>query len=333
MFKVERLYKTMQEIKHIQIIIPCYNEQECIVPIYNRINEVTKDLSNYRVTLLYVDDGSKDKTLENIKALENICNNNEVHHISFSRNFGKEAGIYAGLKRSVGDYVVLMDADLQHPPELLIPMIEQIEHGYECCGARRITRTGESVVRSFFSRLFYKFMNGITSMAIEQGTTDYRLMSRKFVNAVLSLSERNRFTKGIFSWVGFETKWIEYKNVERSIGTTKWSMKGLLKYAVNGIVAFTTAPLRYAIYIGMTVILFSILYACVVIIQAFKHPEQRTGYSSILAAVLLMGGLIVLLLGIIGEYLAKIYIEVKKRPVYIEKEVYLEEEKDNNLFN
>lgn len=321
----------MERKEHIEVVIPCYNEEECVSLIYNEIHNIAKKLPEYRLSLLYIDDGSNDATLENIKKLENICEEGEVHHISFSRNFGKEAGIYAGLKNSIGDYVALMDADLQHPPDLLIDMVHGIKEGYECCGARRVSRTGELPIRSFFSRIFYKMMSKVTSTNLLQGTTDYRLMTRKFIDAVLSLSEKNRFTKGIFSWVGFETKWIDYKNVERIAGTTKWSMKGLLSYGINGIVAFTTAPLHYAIYLGMLIMMAAVVYGSFIIVQAFRNPQGRSGYSSILATILLLGGLIVMLLGVIGEYLAKIYIEVKKRPLYIEKENFLKEPDENVL--
>ena len=206
----------MEKKKRIEVVIPCYNEEECIPLIYQSIHEVAKKLPEYQVSILYVDDGSGDASFAKIKEVSERADENEVHYISFARNFGKEAAIYAGLKNSTADYIALMDADLQHPPELLLEMVKGIEEGYECCGARRVNRNGEPPIRSAFSRLFYSMATKMTSTKMEQGTTDYRLMSRKFVDAVLAIGEKNRFTKGIFAWVGFETKWIEYENVERA---------------------------------------------------------------------------------------------------------------------
>ena len=237
----------MEKKKRIEVVIPCYNEEECIPLIYQSIHEVAKKLPEYQVSILYVDDGSGDASFAKIKEVSERADENEVHYISFARNFGKEAAIYAGLKNSTADYIALMDADLQHPPELLLDMVKGIEEGYECCGARRVNRNGEPPIRSAFSRLFYSMAAKLTSTKMEQGTTDYRLMSRRFVNAVLAIGEKNRFTKGIFAWVGFDTKWIEYENVERAAGNTKWSFSGLLRYAVNGFMSFATAPLRGAI--------------------------------------------------------------------------------------
>ena len=199
----------MEKKKRIEVVIPCYNEEECIPLIYQSIHEVAKKLPEYQVSILYVDDGSGDASFAKIKEVSERADENEVHYISFARNFGKEAAIYAGLKNSTADYIALMDADLQHPPELLLDMVKGIEEGYECCGARRVNRNGEPPIRSAFSRLFYSMAAKLTSTKMEQGTTDYRLMSRRFVNAVLAIGEKNRFTKGIFAWVGFDTKWIE----------------------------------------------------------------------------------------------------------------------------
>ena len=235
----------MEKKKRIEVVIPCYNEEECIPLIYQSIHEVAKKLPEYQVSILYVDDGSGDASFAKIKEVSERADENEVHYISFARNFGKEAAIYAGLKNSTADYIALMDADLQHPPELLLEMVKGIEEGYECCGARRVNRNGEPPIRSAFSRLFYRMAAKLTSTKMEQGTTDYRLMSRRFVNAVLAIGEKNRFTKGIFAWVGFDTKWIEYENVERAAGNTKWSFSGLLRYAVNGFMSFAGSCLSW----------------------------------------------------------------------------------------
>jgi len=218
-----------------------------------------------------------------------------------------------------------MDADLQHPPELLLEMVKGIEEGYECCGARRVNRNGEPPIRSAFSRLFYRMAAKLTSTKMEQGTTDYRLMSRRFVNAVLAIGEKNRFTKGIFAWVGFDTKWIEYENVERAAGNTKWSFSGLLRYAVNGFMSFATAPLRGAVYLGFIVMIVALVYGIYIALNMLISGGVKSGYSSIMFAILFIGSIIILLLGIIGEYLARIYMEVKNRPIYIAKDEKLDE--------
>lgn len=312
------------EKKHIEIVIPCFNEEACIPLVYQAVHKIGQNIDRYKISLLYVDDGSRDTTLVRIKEVLQYADPDEVHYISFARNFGKEAAIYAGLSNSKADYIALMDADLQHPPELLIEMIKGIEEGYECCGARRVNRNGEPLIRSTCSKMFYRIISGISSIQMEQGTTDYRLMTRKFVNAVLSMSEKNRFTKGIFSWVGFQTKWVEYENVERAAGNTKWSFSGLLRYAVNGFMSFATTPLRGAVYLGFLVMIMAFMYGITVFINAVNSNGVRTGYSTILFAVLMLGSIIILLLGVIGEYLARIYMEVKNRPIYIAKEEKLE---------
>ena len=306
--------------KRIEVVIPCYNEEECVELVYNEICDVADNVLNYDFSILFVDDGSSDNTLNEIKRVSNIAKKIRVNYISFSRNFGKEAAIYAGLSNSTAEYVALMDADLQHPPSLLIEMVKAIEEGYDCAGARRVNREGEPIIRSFFSRLFYKLSNKIMATNICQGATDYRLMSRDFVNAVLQLCEKNRFTKGIFSWVGYDTKWIEYENIERAAGETKWSMKSLLDYAINGFVAFATAPLRGAIYLGFIIFFAAICYGIYIFLGALLFGGIRNGYSSIMLTLLLVGSVIILLLGVIGEYLARIYIEIKNRPIFLVKE-------------
>lgn len=301
----------------IEIVVPCYNEQECISLLYDEVERVFKDIKDYDFNILYVDDGSRDKTIEEIRLLVDIHGNERVKYISFSKNFGKEAAIFAGLSKATGDYVVLMDADLQHPPAILPQMIAQLEQGYDVCGARRISRKGEPLIRSKLSKLFYTFINRVTSVQFVQGGSDFRMMKRKVVQAIVSLEERERFTKGLISWVGFSVKWIEYENVERAAGKTKWSLGGLFKYALSGFFAFATTPLRAAVYLGLTIDLVSAIYTIIVFINALTNGAPRTGFSTIIILLMFFGGTIILLLGMIGEYLARIYMEVKKRPIFI----------------
>ena len=306
-------------MKMIEIVVPCYNEQDCILPLYNEIKKVMEEVKTYKWSLLYVNDGSTDATLSELKKLKNQ-DEERVNYISFARNFGKEAGIYAGLENSTGDYIVLMDADLQHPPRLIIDMIKGIEKGYDCVGARRVSRKGEPPIRSAFSRLFYKIINKVTDMKLVQGGSDYRMMTRQMVDAMLLLNERERFTKGIMSWVGFDTKWIEYENVERLAGESKWSFWGLARYAMSGFVAFATAPLRAVIYFGGIIVLASLIYTVFIVVSALITNAPRTGYTSIIALILFIGGANISLLGVVGEYLARVYKELKHRPIYIAKE-------------
>lgn len=306
--------------KRIEIIVPCYNEQECVDLLYSAVEEVFKEIPKYDFSLLLVNDGSKDLTFERIKALTERVGSEKVKYISFARNFGKEAAIYAGFKQVTGDYVVLMDADLQHPPKLMIKMIEEIEKGADCCAARRVSRTGEPVIRSFFSNMFYYMINKVTAIQFRAGETDYRMMTRAVAEAIATLPERERFTKGIYSWIGFNTTWIEYENVERAAGETKWSFAGLIHYAVNGFIAFATTPLRGVIWLGFLIVIVSFIYAGIVLWGAIQYPESRTGYSSLMIILLFLGGVIITILGVIGEYLARIYLEVKKRPLYIIKD-------------
>lgn len=283
-------------------------------------------LKEYTWSILFIDDGSKDSTLEKIKELENSVNDDSIHYLSFSRNFGKEAAIYVGLKHTTGDYVVVMDADLQHPPELIPEMLKVIEEdGYDSCAAQRINRRGEPVIKSLFSRAFYHVMNRMTVINLVQGSTDYRMMTRQMAEAVVSLSERERFTKGIYAWVGFKTKWIPYENVSRVAGTSKWSFAKLFNYASSGIIAFATTPLRAAIWVGMMIVLGAFIYAVYTATYVFMYPERSTGRATIILIMLFLGGVIITLLGIIGEYLARIYMEVKQRPLYIIKETNLDD--------
>lgn len=229
-------------MKKVDIIVPCYNEEEMIDLFYQETSKITSGIDGYEFRFIFVDDGSRDKTYEKLFALAE--KHTDVKFLSFSKNFGKEAAMYAGLVYTEGDYVIIMDADLQHPPALIPEMLKQVEQGYDCCAARRTSRTGESKIRSMFSRMFYRLSNRFTDVDLVQGAVDFRVMSRQMVDSVLELSERQRFSKGIFAWVGFKTKWIPYENVERIIGTSKWSFWGLFKYAVDGITAFSVTPLN-----------------------------------------------------------------------------------------
>ena len=306
-------------MKKIDIVVPCYNEEACIRPLYEAVDKVFRGITDYSYRILYVNDGSRDKTLEKLREIHGE-HPETADYISFSRNFGKEGAIYAGLSKSNGDLVVLMDADLQHPPELIPEMIKGIGEGYDCVGARRVDRNGEPPVRSAFSRLFYKIINKMTGMHLVQGGSDYRMMTRQMVDAMLQLQERERFTKGIMSWVGFETKWIEYQNVERIAGESKWSFFGLAKYAINGFIAFATAPLRAVIWLGSLITLGAFIYAIVTFISALKNGGERIGYTTIIILILFMGGVLITLIGVVGEYIARLYNEMKMRPIFIEKE-------------
>lgn len=311
-------------MKTIELIVPCYNEETCVALFYNRIKEVFAQIPDARFVITYVDDGSRDRTMEEIKKVLAAAELGTVQYISLSRNFGKESAIYAGLSRSTGDYVAVLDADLQHPPELLIEMLDALEkEGYDCASARRVSRKGEPVFRSLLSKTFYHVINHITVIDLVPGSTDYRLMKRSVVDAIVSMSEKERFTKGIYAWVGFKNKWIEYENVERVAGKTKWNILGLFKYAVSGFFAFATTPLRGVVYLGMVIVLLAFLFAIYVFIGASRTSSARTGYASIMILMLFLGGVIITILGMIGEYMARIYMEVKNRPIYFAREMYM----------
>lgn len=299
----------------ITIIVPCYNETKVLDIFHKELNRVTKEILKYDCEILFVDDGSKDHTMEVIYRLANF--DNRIRYISFSRNFGKESAMIAGLNNARGDYVVIMDSDLQHPPELLHEMIRGIEEGYDSVATKRKNRKGEPVIRSHFASLFYKIVNKMSKIKIVEAATDYRLMNRKMVNAVLELSEYHRFTKGIFEWVGFKTKWIEIENSERAAGVTTWSFWSLLAYAVEGIVSFTTVPLRIATILGAVVSIIAFIYTVFVVGQTLLRGIDSPGYASLVSIILFMGGIQLLSIGIIGEYLARVYMEVKGRPLYI----------------
>lgn len=301
-------------MKTLDIVVPCYNEEEMLQIFYK---EVSDNLKNIKWNVIFVNDGSNDNTLEVIKELKNSYDN--VKYFSFSRNFGKESAIYAGLDYSTEDYVVLMDADLQDPPSLIPKMMEYIKE-YDIVGTRRVTRKGEPFIRSFFARLFYKIANKITKIELVDGARDFRLMKREVVNAILDLKEYNRFSKGIFQWVGFETKWLEYENIERQKGESSWSFWELFKYSIEGIVSFTTAPLHIATITGIFFSIIAFLAIIVIVIKTLLFGEHVEGWPSTVSIILFLSGIQLFAAGIIGEYLAKIYLESKKRPIYIIKE-------------
>ena len=318
-------------MKTIELIVPCYNEEKCVALFYDAIVEVFKELCGYRFVITYVDDGSKDNTLNEIKKVVSAAETGTVQYISLSRNFGKESAIYAGLSKSKGDYVALMDVDLQHPPKLLAKMIDAVENeGYDRATARRVSRKGEPLIRSVFSKAFYHIINHVTVIDLISGSTDYCLMKRNVVESIVSMGERERFTKGIYAWVGFKNKWIEYENVERAAGKTKWNIRGLFHYAYSGFVAFATTPLRGIIYLGILITIAAFIYAFSIGFAAYRNPmAPRNGYATIMITMLFLGGVIITTLGMIGEYLARIYMEVKNRPIYIERETNINSENES----
>lgn len=315
------------KMKTIDIVVPCYNEQPCIALLYSEIEKSLSVLGEgYCWCIIYVDDGSKDHTLDQIRELAQEKGSHSVKYISFSRNFGKEAAIYAGLAYANADYVVLMDADLQHPPSLIPQMLSKIEEGYDCCGVRRVSRKGEPKARSLFSRLFYRAMKRLTGLEMVQGGSDFRMMTRQVAKTIVSMREKERFTKGIFSWVGFSTYWIAYQNVERAAGKTKWSFSGLVRYAVNGFFAFATTPLRAAVWLGFLIDMITVVYAIYFLISSIRSTGPRTGFATIVLLLMFFGGTVILLLGLIGEYLARIYMESKNRPIFVLRETNIAQE-------
>lgn len=307
-------------VKLLSVVVPCYNEEENVPYFYEELLKQEKILKEHQVEIeiIYIDDGSKDHTVAEVKRLHE--KDERVHLVSFSRNFGKEAGIYAGLQKAKGDYVVMMDADLQDPPSLLPEMLDYIEQGYDSVATRRVSRKGEPPVRSFFARMFYRLMGRISKTEIVDGARDYRLMTRQVVDAILSMGEYNRFTKGIFGWVGYETKWLEYQNVERVKGETKWSFWKLLVYSFDGIMAFSTLPLAIASIFGMLFCLFAFLLIIFIIIRTIVFGDPVSGWPSLVCIISLVSGVQLFCLGIVGQYMSKMYMEVKNRPIYLVKE-------------
>ena len=301
----------------VSIVVPCFNEEDAIGIFYNEISRLLSLTDRkFEYELVFVDDGSIDKTLAIIKEYSSI--DVHVHFVSFSRNFGKEAAIYAGLRKATGDYVAVMDVDMQDPPRLIPHMYDAIVNdGYDCVATRRISRKGEPIIRSFFSKNFYWLFNKISKTQIHDGARDFRLMTRKMVDSILSLNEVNRFSKGIFSWVGYKTKWLEYENIERSKGNTKWSFWKLFVYSIDGIIAFSTAPLVLSSIMGIVSCMVAVGIMIIVIVKTLLYGDPVAGYPSLISIITFMGGIQLLSLGILGQYLSKIYLEAKKRPLYI----------------
>ena len=303
----------------ISIIVPCYNEQEALPLFYAEITRVAEQMAPLTFEFVFIDDGSSDGTLSALRSL--AAQDKRVRFVSFSRNFGKEAAILAGLEAAEGAYIATMDADLQDPPALLPQLYRAVtEEGYDCAATRRTSREGEPPIRSFFARMFYKLINKISDADIVDGARDYRLMRRRMVEAVLSMREYNRFSKGIFGWVGFQTKWVPFTNVERAAGETKWSFWKLFLYSLEGIVAFSTAPLAIASVLGALLCAAAFLFIAVVILKTFLFGDPVSGWPSMMCVILFLGGIQLFCAGISGQYLAKTYLETKKRPVYLVRE-------------
>ena len=312
----------MQKKDKISIIVPCHNEEE-VLPLFlqevEKVFAVMQEKHGVEMEYLFVDDGSRDGTLRFLKQAS--AENPRVNYLSFSRNFGKEAAMFAGLEASTGNYVTLMDADLQDPPALLKQMYDAIiNEGYDSVGTRRVTRKGEPPIRSFFARMFYKIINKMADIEMVDGARDYRLMKRQVVDAIISLKEYNRYSKGLFSFVGFNTKWIEYENVERVAGETKWSFWKLFRYAIEGITAFSTTPLIFASVLGIIFCVISFLAIIFIIVRTLIYGDPTSGWPSLVCIIVFVSGIQLFSVGVIGQYLSKTYLEVKKRPIYIIKE-------------
>lgn len=306
-------------MKKLTVIVPCLNEEEALPVYYRRMRTIMEQMNQLEFELLFVDDGSSDGTLEMMKELHR--KDSRCRYLSFSRNFGKEAAIYAGLKLAQGDYVAVMDVDLQDPPELLPQMYEiLVNEDYDSVATKRSTRTGEPRLRSFLSDSFYRFINRISKTEIVNGARDYRMMKRKMVKAVLEMSEYNRFSKGIFGWVGFRTKWLEFENVERSAGTTKWSLRKLFSYSVEGITGFSVAPLSLASVVGVAFCIISFLMILVIVVRTLVWGDPVSGWPSLACIIFMVSGVQLLCTGIVGQYLSRTYLETKRRPIYILRE-------------
>ena len=310
-------------MKLLSVVVPCYNEEEALPLFYEELMKTSETFRSrfpdVTMEIWFIDDGSSDQTLQVIKDLRK--KDERIHYVSFSRNFGKEAGIYAGLSHAKGDHVVIMDADLQDPPALLPEMYAAVtQEGYDSAATRRVTRKGEPPIRSLFARCFYKLINRMSKTEIVDGARDYRLMTRQFVDAILSMEEYNRFSKGIFGWVGFSTKWLEFENIERKKGETKWSFWKLFLYALDGIMAFSTVPLAFASILGVVFCFLAIILIIVTIIRKALFGDPTSGWPSLVCIISLVSGVQLFCLGIVGQYLSKTYLEVKRRPIYIIKE-------------
>ena len=305
--------------KKISIVVPCYNEEDVLSYFYKEIKRQEREMDYVSFEYIFVDDGSRDNTLKVLKKL--AYKDKSVYYLSFSRNFGKEAAMYAGLKFASGDFVTIMDADLQDPPSLLKEMYDGIvKEGYDCVATRRVTRKGEPKIRSFFARCFYKIINRLSDIEMVDGARDFRLMTRQMVDSILELKEYNRYTKGLFSFVGYHTKWLEYENIERRAGKTKWSFFGLFAYALEGIIAFSTKPLIISAIIGLLFFLISFIMIFVIIIKTLMFGDPVSGWPSTICIIFFVSGVQLFCMGIFGMYLSKAYLETKNRPVYIVKE-------------
>ena len=310
----------------IDIVVPCYNEEEGLENFVLETNKVIDTLPEYDFRYILVNDGSRDKTYLVMKKLAEQFDN--VKYISFSRNFGKASAMYAGLQNSTGDYVIVMDADLQHPPAVFPQLIDAvINEGYDCCATKRDEREGESAFRGLFSKLFFKLSNKMTDVKMPYGAMDYRIMSRQMVDSIMELSEVQRFSKGIFSWVGFNTKWISFKTVERQLGQTTWKFSSLFKYAIDGIACFSVTPLRFIAVLGFLISSGALLYILITLIQTLIFGIDTPGYVTTMCALLFLGGIIEFSIGILGEYIGRIYMETKDRPIYIIHHTNLEDYK------
>lgn len=315
--------------KTISLIIPCYNEEESIGILYDELDRVSKLMKDYSFEMLFVNDGSKDDTLGKMRELAK--KDDRVIYLSFSRNFGKESAMYAGLSSAKGEYIAVMDADMQDPPELLPEMVSYLETGeYDSVATRRVSRKGEPIIRSFFARQFYRIMNRISDADVADGARDFRIMNREMADAVISLCERNRFSKGIFGWVGFKTKWLPYENRQRVAGETKWNFWGLFKYSLDGFVNFSQAPLSIASYIGLFFTFVAFLAIIFIMVRKFVWGDSVSGWPSLVCIITFIGGVQLFCLGIIGQYISKMYLEIKARPHYIIKETNDEEIKKVN---
>lgn len=307
------------EKKLISIIVPCYNEEEAIPIFYKEISKVFDTMKDVDFEVLFVDDGSKDNSLKTMRDFSK--KDSRIRYLSFSRNFGKESAMFAGMEHAKGDFVAIMDVDLQDPPDLLPEMFLKVQNGEcDCVATRRVTRKGEPPIRSLFAKMFYRFINKISKTEIMDGARDYRLMTRQMVDSILAMKEYNRFSKGIFSWVGFKTHWLEYENIERSAGETKWSFWKLLIYSFDGIIAFSTAPLAIASILGFLCFFAALIWIVIIVGKTLIFGDPVPGYPSLVSVILLIGGIQLFCIGILGQYLSKTYLEVKGRPIYLLKE-------------
>ncbi len=309
---------------NIDIVVPCYNEQEMISTFYNVTEEIVSKIENTHFTFIFINDGSNDDSLLIMKGLASTYDN--VRYVSFSRNFGKESAILSGLEASSGDYVIVMDSDLQHPPAIIPRMVESVRAGHDCCAGYRADRKGEGRFRSFLSRNFYKFNNKMTNVNMPYNATDFRIMCRKAVDAIISLPEVQRFSKGIFAWVGFDTEWIPFENVERPAGKSKWSTTGLFKYAMDALLSFSMFPLKILVTMGSIFSAIAMIFAVYELIKTLVIGKETPGYASTIIVILFIGGILEISLGIIGEYIGRIFTEIKHRPVYIVKETNVEKQ-------